>query len=201
MPPIRTRDNPTSEQGLGGLLSDICDAPRDVFSYETVKFSGRVEILHPKTRSARFVRRQRIRFLEDGVSVFMDRVWGEGVLFAGYAAPGLKMLEPIRTPKGYVLPLHMPRPFRKGDIFDIVTERRIIGAFYQPLAYWDTAMSAPTELVSIEVVVPPGAAVARPEIVAPARGDMDARQRHRSLEFRVARPAVRIPSKLAWSWQ
>jgi hypothetical protein len=201
MSPTQTKDNRASQQGLGGLLSEVFDAPRDLFAYETIRFSGRLEILDPNTRSARFVRRQRIRFLEDGVSVFMDRVWGEGVLFAGYAAPGLKMLEPIRTPKGYVLPLQLPRPFGKGDVFDIVTERRIIGAFYHPLAYWDTAMSAPTELISIEVAVPPGADIRRPEIVAPARGDMNARQRQRSLEFRVARPAMNVPYKLAWSWQ
>ena len=201
MSPVQAKDNQRSQTGLSGLFSDIYDAPRDVFAYETIRFSGRLEILDPNTRSARFVRRQRIRFLEDGVSVFMDRVWGEGVLFAGYAAPGLKMLEPIRTPKGYIMPLQAPRPFQKGDVFDIVTERRIIGAFYQPLAYWDTAMSAPTDLISIEVVTPPGAHVRRPEIVAPARGDMDAKPRQRSLEFRVARPAVSIPYKLAWSWQ
>jgi len=201
MSPIQTKDNRTPQQGLGGLLSDTFNAPRDVFSYETVKFSGRLEILDRERRVARFVRHQRIRFLEDKVGVFMDRVWGEGVLFAGYAAPGLRMLEPIRTPKGYVVPLQLPRPFRQGDVFDLVTERRIIGAFYHPLAYWDTAMSAPTELISIEVIVPPSADIRRPEIVAPARGDMDATQRQRSLEFRVARPAVNIPYKLAWSWQ
>ncbi len=189
-----------SSSGLGGLLSDVFEAPREVFPYETIKFSGRLEILDAKTRSARFIRRQRIRFLEDGVSVFMDRVWGEGVLFAGYAAPGLKMLEPIRTPKGYVVPLQLPRPFRKGDVFDIVTERRIIGAFYHPLAYWDTTMSAPTELVSIEVAVPPGADIRRPEIVVPARGDMDAKELRRAVKFRVSRPAVNIPYQLAWSW-
>ena len=201
MSPVQAKDNQRSQTGLGGLFSDIYDAPRDVFAYETIKFTGRLEILDRERRVARFVRRQRVRFLEDGISVFMDRVWGEGILFAGYAAPGLKMLEPIRTPKGYVLPLQLPRPFRNGEVFDIVTERRIIGAFYHPLAYWDTAMSAPTDLISIEVVTPPGARVRQPEIVAPARGDMDARQRPRSLEFRVARPAVNIPYKLAWSWQ
>ena len=190
-----------SQPGLGGLLSDTFEVPRDIFAYETIKFSGRLEILDRERRAARFVRRQRVRFLEDDVGVFMDRVWGEGVLFAGYAAPGLRMLEPIRTLKGYVVPLRLPRLFRKGDVFDIVTERRIIGAFYHPLAYWDTAMSAPTELVSIEVAAPAGTPIKRPEIVAPARGDMDARQRQRSLEFRVARPALDVPYKLAWSWE
>src|SRR3990172_9373757 len=179
MSPTQAKDNQRSRTGLGDLFSDIYDAPRDVFAYETTKFTGRLEILDRERRVARFVRRQRVRFLEDGVSVFMDRVWGEGGLFAGYAAPGLKMLEPIRTPKGYVLPLQLPRPFGKGDVLDIVTERRIIGAFCQPLAYWDTAMSAPTDLISIEVVTPPGTHVRRPEIVAPARGDMDARQLQR----------------------
>lgn len=190
-----------SEPGLGGPLADAFEAPRELFPYETIKFSGRVEIMDPDRRAARFVRRQRVRFLEDNVAVFMDRVWGEGVLFAGYAAPGLKLLEPIRTPKGYVVPLQLPRLFHKGEIFEIITERRIVGAFYDPLAYWDTTMSAPTNLVSIEVTVPPGTPIRRPDIIAPAQGDMDARQRPRSLEFRVGRPALDVPYKLAWSWQ
>ena len=83
--------------------SDINGPPAECFRYETLKFSGRLEIMDRDGRVARFVRHQRVRFLEDRVSVFFDRVWGDGVLFAGYAARHMRILDAIPTRKGYVV--------------------------------------------------------------------------------------------------
>ena len=181
--------------------AEIHEPPAECFRYETIKFSGRLEIMDSDGRVARFTRHQRVRFLEDGVSVFFDRVWGDGVLFAGYAARHMRILDAIPTRKGYVVPLGLPRPFARGETFDIETERRIVGAFIQPDAYWESAMSAPTDLLTLDVVAPPGLHFRRPEIVAPPRGDFDARQRARLLTFQVQRPALDIPYRLAWSWK
>jgi hypothetical protein len=180
---------------------DISEPPADWFPYETIKFSGRLEIMDRDGKVARFVRRQRVRFLQDGASVFFDRVWGDGVLFAGYAARHMRILDAIPTRKGYVVPLALPRPFARGQTFDIDTERRIVGAFIYPAAYWESAMSAPTDLLTLDVVAPPGLHFRRPEIIAPPRGDFDARQRARLLTFQVQRPALDIPYRLAWSWK
>jgi hypothetical protein len=180
---------------------DINEPPAECFRYETIRFGGRLEILDTHGSVARFVRHQRLRFLEDGVSVFFDRVWGDGVLFAGYAARHMRILDAIPTRKGYVVPLALPRPFARGQTFDIDTERRIVGAFIYPAAYWESAMSAPTDLLTLDVVAPPGLHFRRPEIIAPPRGDFDARQRARLLTFQVQRPALDIPYRLAWSWK
>lgn len=171
------------------------------FPYETIKFTGRLKIVDPQTRTARFVRRQRVRFLEDLTSVFFDRIWGDGVFFASYRAPGLRILEPIRTKKGYVVPLALPRLFNKGDEFEIVTERAVHGAFYDPVGYWEIAMPVPTDLAKISVVTPPGMELRQPDVVVPARGDISAEQRPQSLSFRVTQPAMNIPYRLAWSWK
>lgn len=171
------------------------------FPYETIKFSGRLKILDTDRMTAIFTRRQRVRFLEDGVGVLFDRIWGEGVLVGSYLAPGVTIMEPIRTPSGYVLPLGLPRPFRKGETFELVTHRRIVGAFSQEKGYWDTTMSKPTELIQITVVTPPDVKAGQPDIVAPPRGDMDLTQRANSLQFRVTRPAMNGPYRLRWSWE
>src|SRR3990172_7290352 len=118
-----------SEGGLGGLLSDTCDVPSECFRYETIWFHGRLEILDKEGRVAVFCRRQRIRFLEDGVAEFIDRVWGEGVLFAGYETGSMSIIEAIATRKGYAVVLALPRAFARGETFEVVTERRIVGAF------------------------------------------------------------------------
>jgi hypothetical protein len=171
------------------------------FPYETVKFSGRLKILDANRTTAVFTRRQRVRFLEDGVGVLFDRIWGEGILVGSYIAPGLTLMEPIRTPTGYVLPLGLPRHFRKGEIFDVVSHRRIVGAFSQPEGYWDTTMTKPTDLIQIAVVTPPGTAFSKPDIVAPPRGDMNITGKANLLKLRVARPAMNGPYRLRWSWK
>jgi hypothetical protein len=185
---------------ITSMFEEIQDAPRDRFPFETIKFSGRVEILDREGRVARFRRRQRIRFLEDGVSVFFDRIWGEGVLLAGYQTSSLRIIDAIPSRKGYVIALALPRPFSRGEVLDIETERRIVGAFVYDWGYWDSAMAVPTELLAIDVRTPAGLNMRRPDIVAPAHGQMDATASHRHLTFRVSKPALDIPYKLRWNW-
>jgi hypothetical protein len=171
------------------------------FPYETIKFSGRLKILDVDRSTAVFTRRHRVRFLEDGVGVVFNRIWGEGVLVGSYLAPGLTLMEPIKTPTGYVLPLGLPRPFRKGETFEIVSHRRVVGAFLETKGYWDTTMSKPTELVQITVVAPAGLSLGKPEVMAPPRGDIDVAAGSNSLKLRVARPAMNGPYRLGWSWK
>lgn len=174
---------------------------KEPFQYETIKFAGRLEILDREGRVALFSRRQRIRFLEDGVGIFFDRVWGDGVLFASYSTGSMRILDAIPTRKGYVVPLALPRRFRKGEIFDVQTERRIVGAFTDEVGYWDSAMQAPTQLLTIDILAPRSRTFRRPEIVGPPKGDIDAAVKQRLFSFRAIRPALDIPYKLTWSWK
>ena len=168
----------------------------DQHQYETLKYSGRLEILDPTGRVALFKRHQRVRFLEDNVGVLYDRVWGLGVLFATYVVRDARILEPIRTPKGYVVPLALSRPFRKGETFDLVTQRKIVGAFVKE-SYWDSAMHAPTDLLEMTVVS--ARRLSRPEIIAPPRGDFDATASSNVVKMRVRGPALYDTYKLSWS--
>jgi hypothetical protein len=171
------------------------------FPYETIKFSGRLKFLDETRSVAIFTRRQRVRFLEDDVSVLFDRIWGNGLLLGRYSAPTVRLMEPIKTAKGYVLPLGLPKRFRKGEVFDLVTHRRIVSAFTDDYGYWETLMSKPTELIQISVVTAVPAAFDKAEIVAPPRGDFDLAQGANSLKMRVTRPALNGPYRLAWAWK
>ncbi len=182
------------------LLGTTYRAPRDFFPYETIKFSARLEFID-RRGVAVFSRRQRIRFLEDGVTTFFDLAWGEGILFANYTAGPLRILDAIRTPKGYVVALALPRPYHKGEVFEIDVRRRIVGSFLDEQVYWDTAMRVPTELFTIDVVPPYDRRIRHPEIAAPPQGDFDASESPKPLRLRVKQPAVHIPYKLSWSWK
>jgi hypothetical protein len=110
-------------------------------------------------------------------------------------------MDPIPTRKGYVIPLALPRVFRKGEVFDIVTERNLPATFYDPVGYWEMSMQVPTEIMTMSVVSPVEHTFNHPDIEVPARGDMDAVQGPKSLRFRVAKPAMNIPYRLTWSWK
>lgn len=188
-----------SEPGLAGLLADAFEAPRELFAYETIKFSGRLEF--PDGRGvALFSRHQRIRFLEDGVTTYFDAAWGEGVLFAHYSA-NTRIIDAIPTRKGYVLALALPRPYKKGEIFDIRISRRIVGSFLDDHVYWDTAMRVPTELLTLDIVSPSDRRIRQPQITAPPQGDFDALESPRRLRLRVEQPALHTPYTLRWVWK
>lgn len=176
------------------------DAIEGYFPYETIKYAATLRFLDGRHSSAVFERHQKIRFIDDGVGVFFDRVWGDGILFGDYYARGLRVLEPIRALKGYIVPLLLPRVFRRGETFSIVTKRKTIAAFYDARGQWDTAMHAPTDLVTINVQADANE-LSDSEIIAPPRGDIHAEQHAHQLRFRVARPALYTPYRLTWSWK
>src|SRR5437868_4489971 len=53
--------------------------------YEILDYHATLVLHDPQGRSATFVRTQRVRFLQDGVSAVLDHCWGDGVLVADYA--------------------------------------------------------------------------------------------------------------------
>ena len=186
---------------MGGLLTDIPNFPPDVFLFETLSFNGYLRVLG-EGGVAVFRRRQRIRFLDDGVGLFIDRIWGDGVLLAGYSVSrGIGIIEALRTDKGYALLLSLPRRFNRGDVLDIETERRIVGAFTDRDGYWELAMNVPTHLMSLHISVPPRRRMSRPEIVAPAKGDLSFKLRGSGAEFAVRGPAVHVPYRVEWRWK
>lgn len=191
----------TASSGVGGLVSDSLPFPPDFASYETLSFDSYLSILG-QGEVALFRRRQRVRFLENGVSVFIDRLWGEGVLLAGYSlSRGMGIIEALRTRKGYAMILSLPRRFKKGEVLTIETERRIVGGFANAKPYWELAMWAPTQRISLKVSMPSLLRMSDPEIVAPARGEMSFKKRGSDVTFAVGHPGVHVPYRLEWKWQ
>ncbi len=170
------------------------------FPYEILSFQGRLRLLDPQGGVAVFSRTQRIRFLEDGVGVFMDRVWGDGVLFANYYAREMHILEALRTNRGYVLLLSLPRRFNRGEVFEVETERRIVGGFLAEDGYWDSKMAGPTELLDLTVYGPSGRAFRRADVAAPPQSRMSASHHKNILQLQVRRPTPNLRYTLAWHW-
>lgn len=169
------------------------------FGYETLEYDGQLEI-GEGGRVARFARRQLIRFLEDDVTLFVDRVWGEGVLFAGYDAGSARITDALTAGKGYVVLLSLPRRFQKGETFEIVTERKIVGAFTDRDAYWELAMFAPTASLNLHVSDRSARVIRTVHVSAADLSGVEAHQRNRSLRLKVDSPVLYARYRLDWRW-
>lgn len=175
--------------------------PVGLFPYLTTNFKTQLRILDPLGASASLTRRQQIRFLEDGVSVFLDRVWGDGLLLHDYSVgSGMRIVDFIRTEKGYVVVLGLPRTFGKGEVFEVETSRRILGAFMDREAYLEAVMPGPTQSLSMEVVAPRQRRIVDADVVVPSLRRVEAQQLPGHLALRVSHADVNVPYRLAWSW-
>lgn len=184
-------------------ISNPSDArfPEELFSYETLSYSGRLEFLDGAGAVAVFKRRQTIRVMSPRLSVFLDRIWGDGVLFSDYWTGGLSIVEATASRSGWVAILELPRAYQKGEVFEIRTERRIVGGFTQPVEHWDSTMFAPTKWLRLEVA---GAAAGRfrwPTLSAPLGGEEVFVDHDReSLSLTVPEPRESAPYRLSWAW-
>jgi hypothetical protein len=198
---MSSKTGSTSAAVIGELLADAPQFPSDIYPFETLSFESQLDILE-ENGAATFRRRQRIRFLEDNVSFFIDRVWGEGVILAGYSpGRGMSLVDSVRNEGRWALLLSFSRRFRKGDSVEIETERRIVGAFTESGGYWELAMNAPTRMLSLQVKSPRKRTVSEPEIVAPARGELSFKMSGADAQFVVKHPALHVPYRVEWRWK
>jgi hypothetical protein len=173
----------------------------ELFPYETLSYAGRLEFLDRTRTVAVFKRQQMIRVIAPRLTVFLDRIWGEGVLFADYWTGGLPIVEAVRGKSGWVAILELPRSYRKGDIVQIRTERRIVGGFTQAVEHWDTTMFAPTKWLSLEICGAAAKHVRWPRITSPARAYPFVAHDSDSLRLVVRQPQADERYRLHWSWK
>jgi hypothetical protein len=138
--------------------------------------------------------------LEDDATVFIDRVWGDGVLFAGYETGSTRIVDAVPARRGYVVLLGLPRRFRKGETFEIVTHRKIVGAFKDHDAYWELAMSAPTAALALEVWSREARLMGAIHVAAPCLRGIEVQHWNRTVRLRVDSPALYVPYRLEWRW-
>jgi hypothetical protein len=168
------------------------------FPYETIDFDTRLEVMDRQWRSARYIRRQRIRFRQDGVATFLDFAWGDGVLFAYYHSPANRIIDTIPTRKGYVVVLGLSRTFYKGETLDVMIERKVVGPFFDELNFWESLFRVPTQRFTLDIVAPSGASFRDAEVALPPDQRFDAGVRGRMFQLRVNRPSAHAPYRLSW---
>jgi len=178
--------------------SDI--PPEELFPYETQSYAGRLEFLDKAGTVAVFKRRQRIRVLASRLTVFLDHIWGDGIVFRDYWTGALEIVDVVRSRTGWVAILGLPRSYRRGETLDIRTERRIVGGFTQPIEHWESTMFAPTKWLSLDVSGPAARRARKPILSMPQGSDVNVERNRELLSLIVRKPRPHVPYRVEWAW-
>jgi hypothetical protein len=124
--------------------------------YEVLDYECQIELKDKSGKLATIKKREKIRYLQDYISSFQDRAWGDGNVFLNYqCSPGIPVDE-FRLGH-YTCKLISLREFRnKGDLDEFSMEWDMRDGFLKPTGFWGTNMRYRTKNVTIKVIFPKG---------------------------------------------
>src|SRR3954469_23512602 len=92
--------------------------------YEILDYTATLTLHDAKGARATFERRQRVRFLQDGVSAILDHAWGDGVVMTAYHNDAGRLADWFRDGARRHLVIDLGRRMRKGAWLSFRVERQ-----------------------------------------------------------------------------
>lgn len=175
-----------------------------VSPYEVLNYDGSL-VLHDKRGTrATFKRRQRIRFLQDGVSAIMDHAWGDGIILTNYRHSGGVLADSFKDQGVRHLVVDLKRPMKRGEILDFEVEREAMEMFGASDGWVETRIDHPISKLSQRIVFPKGRPAHQVGLDDPDQAlPLTARQLpDGSTEMIVGlrEPAENTPYVIRWRW-
>ncbi len=122
--------------------------------YEILEYDSVLELCDPKGEVAILKRRQQVKFLQDNVIAFQDRVWGEGELFADYkVSPGVEVDRYQDGDRWNVL-ISLRETKGSGDVEDFYIQRTIRNGFRKTEEWRQTDIHYQTRHLRLAIIFP-----------------------------------------------
>ncbi|MCB0172817.1 MAG: hypothetical protein KDJ97_19955 [Anaerolineae bacterium] len=122
--------------------------------YKILDYDSTLELLDAKGQTARFKRRQRVKFLQDHIIAFQDYAWGEGDIFADYTcSPGVEV-DRYREGDQWNILISLRETKSAGDIIDFYTERTIKHGFVKDDEWWQVEIRHRTKQFRLAIIFP-----------------------------------------------
>ncbi len=123
--------------------------------YEVLELDVRLELQDTGGQKAVLYKRERVRFQQDNIIAFQDKIWGDGEVFAHYkCSPGVAV-DRYRDGYRYRILISLRETKKRGDIEEFNIERTIRDGFTQNVEEFQIDVDHTTRKLSFSVVFPP----------------------------------------------
>jgi len=122
--------------------------------YAVLEHEVALDLLDAMGQAAMYRKRQKVRFLQDHILAFADKVWGDGNIFADYqCSPGIPV-DFYREGHRYNILISLRETKRRGDIETFHIQRKIISGFMRAVEEFQTVIDHQTAQLSMSVTYP-----------------------------------------------
>lgn len=122
--------------------------------YEILEYDSTLELLDAKGKTAIFKRHQKVKFLQDNITVFQDHAWGDGDIFADYkCSPGV-VVDRYREGDRWNILISLRETKSKGDVTDFFIERTTKNSFLQAEEWWQVEVWCKTWKLTLALIFP-----------------------------------------------
>ena len=122
--------------------------------YEVLDYECKVELRDKNGKLAVIQKREKLLYLQDYITSYLDQAWGDGKILENYrCSPGTPVDEFRLGHKTYKL--ISLREFRnRGDIDDFSIEWNMQNGFLKSTGFWGTAINHRTKKATVKVIFP-----------------------------------------------
>ncbi|MBN1536896.1 MAG: hypothetical protein JW908_09210 [Anaerolineales bacterium] len=122
--------------------------------YEVLDYESTLEIHNQDGTKATFIKRKKIRYLQNNIIAYQDYAWGDGEILLNYRTNRGKPVDRYRSGyKTYIL-LSLREVKNRGDTDEFNIQWNIRRGFLTNDGYWSTDISHPTRHIKINVIFP-----------------------------------------------
>lgn len=171
--------------------------------YEVLDYRATLRLLDARGLHASFTRRQRIRFIQNGVSAILDHAWGNGVLSAHYHNTAGLLEDSLRDGDLRHLVVGLRRRMARGDRLTFSVSRLAIAAFTQSDEWLQTTVDHPVQRIGCRVIFPKERRCLRATLsVGPLRVPLPVIEQggHSVIAFETFAGQAHTPYTIHWSW-
>jgi hypothetical protein len=122
--------------------------------YEILDYDSTLELMEANGETAVFIKRQRVKFLQNNIIAFQDYAWGDGEIFADYhCSPGVVVDRYQEGDRWNVL-ISLRETKNRGDIEDFHIQRTVRNTYTQSEEWRQVEIRHPTRRLKIAIIFP-----------------------------------------------
>lgn len=124
--------------------------------YEVLEYESTLELIDAHGEQAQFHKRQKVRYLQNGILAYQDQAWGDGEILLDYqCSPGVVVDRYRPGPTTYLL-ISLREVKKRGDIDEFHINWGICKGFKRSYEQWETEISHRAKHLKTHVVFPKG---------------------------------------------
>jgi hypothetical protein len=122
--------------------------------YEVLEYESVLELLDLKGERARFRKRQKVRYLQDGIIAYQDQAWGDGKFMLHYRCSPGQAVDRYRLGHKTIILISLREVKNRGSEDEFHITRNIRSGFLGKQEQWETDISHSTRRLLLKLVFP-----------------------------------------------